>query len=514
MESFSHRRASRFQLRRLIFLMMPILSVTLVKAEPVQIMPLGDSITRGLANTGWIPGGYRTRLYQRLTTEVFPTRGVDFVGTQNDNPAPSNLPDPDHEGRGGFRIDQHMPTIGQAVRDHAPAVVLLHLGTNDIDQKYDLANAPARLDSLIGEIVDASPGTYILVAQISNSAPQNAAKTPAIEAFNAALPDIVSARRANGQRVSIVNMFDVVSPENFADTTYHPNKAGYDQMADAWLEAISTLGPLDNPVVPPQPGDSILQTTTIMAGTQTGFPVSNADLINFGSPSLASVQHENYTPYSHNASTSTAAALNDGSAGPDASALGAAAFDLDGTWVSTYRFSTSVAPHGYDVTGIHTISGWEQSRISQSYVLSCAFADAPETFVSYGAFHSLSSPAGSNSMQIALRDPSGVIARGVVAVRFEFRPPAAGAETVYREIDVLGEPTLGVPTIGLEFSGTALHLQLGRLVPGSTVIVERSFTLEAESWEKVEEFQPTMTTATWSDTPTAPSSFYRIRAVR
>jgi lysophospholipase L1-like esterase len=182
-----------------------------------------------------------------LSSEVFVTQGVTFVGTQNDNPDPENLPDPDHEGRGGFRIDEHMPTIAEAVVTGAPAIVLLHLGTNDIDQNRDLANAPSRLDGLIGQIVEASPDTHILVAQICNAAPQNAVKMREIQAYNAAIPSLVAVRRFAGERVTVVDFFDVVSPENFADTTYHPNKAGYDQMADAWVAAISALGPVANP---------------------------------------------------------------------------------------------------------------------------------------------------------------------------------------------------------------------------------------------------------------------------
>lgn len=73
-------------------------------AGPIRILPLGDSITAGLGHSQDIPGGYRTRLYDRLDTELFTAAnghdGVDFVGTVDEeadgrsfNPDPTNLPD-------------------------------------------------------------------------------------------------------------------------------------------------------------------------------------------------------------------------------------------------------------------------------------------------------------------------------------------------------------------------------------------------------------------------------------
>ena len=225
-----------------------------IQAEPIRVMPVGDSITRGLANAGPIPGGYRTKLYNRLATQWFTASGVDFVGSQNDNPDPANLPDPDHEGRGGWRIDQHIATIDAAIRIYHPAVVLLHLGTNDVAQDYALATAPSRLDQLISLIVASSPGTHVVVAQIINS--PNAIESAQIQAFNAAIPAIVTAHQNAGHLVSLVNMYGVVSPGNMGDT-YHPNKAGYDQIADAWFAAVVALGSISNPVLPVIPGDSI-----------------------------------------------------------------------------------------------------------------------------------------------------------------------------------------------------------------------------------------------------------------
>ncbi|MGN6725528.1 MAG: GDSL-type esterase/lipase family protein [Tepidisphaeraceae bacterium] len=66
-------------------------------AEPIRVMPLGDSITAGTT-----PGGYRGPMADRLTQQY----GVPVitVGTQTDASLPPGHQA--HEGHGGWRIDQ------------------------------------------------------------------------------------------------------------------------------------------------------------------------------------------------------------------------------------------------------------------------------------------------------------------------------------------------------------------------------------------------------------------------
>ena len=68
---------------------------------PIRILPLGDSITSGFGPA--VEGGYRTELYTKL---INAGSAVDVVGAlENANP-PVALSDTDHEGQGGFRIDE------------------------------------------------------------------------------------------------------------------------------------------------------------------------------------------------------------------------------------------------------------------------------------------------------------------------------------------------------------------------------------------------------------------------
>src|SRR4051812_13367667 len=74
-------------------------------ADPVEIYPLGDSITWGYTPTTASPGGYRAPLDAILTRA-----GVDhlFVGTMQDNPTPAMTATAQdhHDGHQGYRVDQ------------------------------------------------------------------------------------------------------------------------------------------------------------------------------------------------------------------------------------------------------------------------------------------------------------------------------------------------------------------------------------------------------------------------
>src|SRR5690349_17858040 len=96
----------------------------------VRVMPLGDSITEGTQ----VPGGYRIGLWQRLAAAGY---RVDFVGTQSNGPAA--LGDHDHEGHPGWRIDQIDANISGWLATTGARTVLLHIGTNDVLQNYNLA---------------------------------------------------------------------------------------------------------------------------------------------------------------------------------------------------------------------------------------------------------------------------------------------------------------------------------------------------------------------------------------
>ena len=187
----------------------------------LRLMPVGDSITSGYrSSTG---NGYRGPLWDELIKQG---DAVDFVGSQRSGV----MFDPDNEGHSGYRIDQIAGLIDKELALYQPNLVLLDIGTNDLGQNYQVSTAPARLASLIDQIVAADPNATILVAPlICNSTPR---VQTLINSFNAQIPAIVQARTNAGKRVSLVSM-SALTTDDLKDGL-HPNDTGYQKMADAW----------------------------------------------------------------------------------------------------------------------------------------------------------------------------------------------------------------------------------------------------------------------------------------
>nr|WP_239080644.1 ricin-type beta-trefoil lectin domain protein [Actinoplanes brasiliensis] len=195
----------------------------------VKVMPLGDSITEGTQ----VPGGYRIGLWQRLAGAGY---RVDFVGTQSNGPA--SLGDHDHQGHPGWRIDQIDANITRWLATANPRTVLLHIGTNDILQNYNVGSAPSRLSTLIDRITTAAPAADVFVATIiplANSGQEAAART-----FNGAIPGIVQSKVNSGKRVHLVDMHAALTTADLIDGV-HPTAGGYDKMAAVWYAALRSV---------------------------------------------------------------------------------------------------------------------------------------------------------------------------------------------------------------------------------------------------------------------------------
>jgi lysophospholipase L1-like esterase len=232
-------------LRRLIVSAAAVLTATLSAAAPAvaesnggtRIMPLGDSITEGTQ----VPGGYRIGLWQRLGAANY---RVDFVGSQFNGP--SSLGDHDHEGHPGWRIDQIDANIVSWLGNTNPRTVLLHIGTNDVLQNHDVANAPARLSALVDRITATVPNADVFVATIIPIT--NAGQESLARSFNATIPGMVQSKVNAGKRVHLVDMHSALTTADLIDGV-HPTATGYDKMAATWYAALRSVpGSIGDPV--------------------------------------------------------------------------------------------------------------------------------------------------------------------------------------------------------------------------------------------------------------------------
>ncbi len=202
-------------------------SATVQKAT-LRLMPIGDSITSGYKSS--TNNGYRGPLWSALINQG---DALDMVGSIRDGV----MFDPDHEGHSGYRIDQVASLLNGALSTYQPNLVTLHIGSNDMNQNYQVSTAPNRLTSMIDQILAAAPSATILVAQlICNS---DAAVQSRINAYNSQIPGIVWARANAGKHVYMVSMSSLNTGD--LEDGLHPNDTGYQKMANAWGAAIQQV---------------------------------------------------------------------------------------------------------------------------------------------------------------------------------------------------------------------------------------------------------------------------------
>ncbi|MEY9931422.1 lysophospholipase L1-like esterase [Catenulispora sp. GP43] len=207
-------------------------------ATTLRLMPLGDSITWGIgSSTG---DSYRGPLWNELSAEG---HALDFVGSVRNG----TMSDPDNEGHSGYRIDQISALADATVDHYRPNVITLEIGTNDLNQDYQVATAPARLKSLIDQLTFDAPDATILVGTvIVSTSPVEEANRGA---FNQQIPGIVQSEQAAGKHVRLVDM-SALTTSDLSDSL-HPNDGGYQKMADAFnagVQAADAAGWLNAPV--------------------------------------------------------------------------------------------------------------------------------------------------------------------------------------------------------------------------------------------------------------------------
>lgn len=206
-----------------------------IDPEPFKIMPLGDSITYGW-NT---PGGWRAPFwnnFQYPRNPRFPGRyALDFVGTQNGNSSP-DLPDPDHEGHGGWTLQQIEVSVPQWIAQAKPNIILLMAGTNDIAEGVGYQVAVQRLDSLIQTLISTSQARiYIGTLTIRTDGWETQRQL-----FNQAAIPVIRGY-ATTKRVFLVDFSNVLNGTDLMDTV-HPNSQGYYKMGVHWAKSINQVG--------------------------------------------------------------------------------------------------------------------------------------------------------------------------------------------------------------------------------------------------------------------------------
>jgi len=205
--------------------------------ESMVIMPLGDSMTNDSRS--------RVALWNLLESDK---HTIDYVGNQRQS---SSIPDPDHEGVGGIKIQGIMDKTESLMRTHKPEYVLLMVGTNDIAWYFDESaeEIAARWNQLIELIFEYSePGTYIVAATIPPVASKEVGQTGMdiqdraimVKEYNSKLRERVNQRRANNDLIVLADMEAALNPsQHLSSDGVHLNEDGYNIMGNVYYESLS-----------------------------------------------------------------------------------------------------------------------------------------------------------------------------------------------------------------------------------------------------------------------------------
>jgi lysophospholipase L1-like esterase len=217
--------------------------------SPCKILPLGDSITYGVNDTG--NGGYRGPLF---ASAVAAGKKITFAGSLKNGPTTvSGMTFPqNNEGHSGWGISQVNPNSGgntgiatlipnpafSSSSGGLPNIILLHIGTND-QGTYSATQVTSDLSGLLDKLISNAPNAYIVVAQII---PLGYGNNSVIKTYNQSIPGLVQQRANAGKHITTVDMFTGFVPSTMLGSdSVHPNSAGYQFMASHWYGLIGPM---------------------------------------------------------------------------------------------------------------------------------------------------------------------------------------------------------------------------------------------------------------------------------
>jgi len=215
------------------FLQIFLVSAT---AATIRIMPLGDSITRGITGSS-DDAGYRRSLYLSL---VAAGQTVDFVGSLADG-IPGDF-DKDHEGHTGWEANEIKDAVYSWLDQNPADIVLLHIGTNDIEDDQSAAAVRDEINQILNVIdgYEDDNGTEVIVilARIINRQDPSTPKGLETTALNGLLQTLVGNRLAYGDKIRVADHESALDYPDDMNDPLHPNMTGYEKMADVWFSAL------------------------------------------------------------------------------------------------------------------------------------------------------------------------------------------------------------------------------------------------------------------------------------
>ncbi|KAI1463356.1 carbohydrate esterase family 3 protein [Daldinia caldariorum] len=200
---------------------------------PFRVMFLGASITRGYLSTGDV--GFRKFIRDTFVSSGNP---INLVGSQR----VGDFKDNELEAYGGNRIDQIHEHATHVVPETLPNLFVVHVGSNDCLQNWDMNNLGVRTKDIVDYLLGASPNaTVVMSTLLVNNAPN--IESCVLDA-NSQIRDAASALQHEEKPVVLAEMHCChglqgrPQPVDLSPDGTHPLDKGYHMMAEILWTAI------------------------------------------------------------------------------------------------------------------------------------------------------------------------------------------------------------------------------------------------------------------------------------
>ena len=209
----------------------------------INIMPLGDSITHGVGPA--LPeedlNGYRFELWNLLISSGFE---VDFVGGLEHG----TFIEKQHEGHRGWRDDQIAANVYNWLVNNPADVILLHIGTNDLDTD------PDDVEDILNEIDrwenDSGRTVIVILSKIINRQGHLCPNPSTTTTFNNNVEQMALSRKNDPVDPDRIILVDIecsagIDYQLHMADSLHPNETGYTQIANKWfVDGVLAILPL------------------------------------------------------------------------------------------------------------------------------------------------------------------------------------------------------------------------------------------------------------------------------
>ena len=252
-------------------------------ADAVKIMPVGDSITFGMGETG----GYRKYLDVNLKAKNI---SFDMVGPEGSNSASFNYNgqnvsyDDNHAGYSGFQIKEEPSWAQQqgssgslynklksnnAVKKYQPDIILLIIGTNDMTANRSMDACASDLRSLVDYMLaDMPSGGAIFMGSIPEFTAYGG-NAQRVANYNNTVKSVAEEYANAGKNVKFADVHGSMNgTADLGSDNLHPNGSGYQKMGKFWAETIADYLAGSSSTTPETPGTTEPAVTTAPPQTQ------------------------------------------------------------------------------------------------------------------------------------------------------------------------------------------------------------------------------------------------------